>query len=132
MPSFRTHTTAQGTVLLAGKDEASNEALVKQVLPNEEVFHTARAGSPFVVLKGIPKKGDRKEAALFCAAFSRAYKKYNEDPVEVHRFKGRNIYKERHMKIGTFGIKKFKIINCKRKEVKEWQQSVISSSEKTA
>ena len=37
--------------ILAGRDENSNEELVRQSAPDELVFHTAAAGSPFVNVK---------------------------------------------------------------------------------
>ena len=106
---FRELITRAGSTILAGKDAKNNEALITQIAPNEEVFHTAAAGSPFVNIKGKAKKGDIKEAAIFCAIYSRDWKKNKRDVI-IHRFKGEDIYKEKSMKTGTFGIKKFKII----------------------
>jgi len=113
---FRKFITKAGTIFLAGKDAQSNEELIKQVGDDEEVFHTAAPGSPFVNIKGIPKKSDIKEAGIFCAKYSRDWKKNHKD-VEVHRFKGKDIYKEKGMKPGTFGIKKFKKIIVKKGEI---------------
>ncbi len=121
MPRFREFITKNGSTVLAGKDAKNNEELINQVEPNEEVFHTEMAGSPFVNIKGKPKKGDIKEAAVFCARFSRDWKKNNDDVI-VHRFKGREIYKDRGMKLGTFGIKKLKKINVSKKELENWMQ----------
>jgi len=121
MPGFREYITKNGTTVLAGKDAKNNEELIAQVEKEEEVFHTESAGSPFVNIKGKPKKGDIKEAAIFCAKFSREWKK-NKSDIFVHRFKGKTIFKEKSMKLGTFGIKKFKKIKIKKEELENWMQ----------
>lgn len=119
---FRELITKAGTLVLAGRTAENNEKLVKQVEPSEEVFHTALPGSPFVNIKGKPKKGDKKEAAIFCAKYSRDWKK-NKSDVEVHVFLGKDIYKEKGMKAGTFGVKKFKKIIVKKEEIKKFARS---------
>ena len=119
--NFREHITKNGTSVLAGKDAKNNEHLIKQAEPEEEVFHTEAAGSPFVNIKGKAKKGDIKEAAVFCAKYSKDWKK-NKDDVVVHRFKAKHVYKERGMKTGTFGIKKLKKIKVKKDQIKNWMQ----------
>jgi predicted ribosome quality control (RQC) complex YloA/Tae2 family protein len=112
---FRERISSSKNLILAGKDAESNEELIKQAKKNEEVLHTEAPGSPFVNIKGKPKKGDIKEAAIFCARYSRDWRKNKQD-VKVHRFKRKDIYKEKDMKKGTFGVKKRKIIKVK----KEW------------
>ena len=117
---FRKLVTKRGTLILAGRDAESNEMLIKQIGKNEEVFHTEAAGSPFVNIKGVPKKGDIKDAAIFCAKYSRDWKKNHSDVV-VHRFKGKDIFKTKDMKLGTFGVKKFKRIKLKKEEIESWK-----------
>lgn len=119
MVKFRQHTSKQGTLFLAGKDEESNEELVKQIEKDEEVFHTEAPGSPFVNIKGRPKTGDLKEAAIFCAKYSRDWKKNKKD-VLVHRFLGKDIYKGKLMKKGTFGVKKIKVIKVMKGDIEAW------------
>ncbi len=118
--NFRKFETKHGTLLLAGKNADSNEELIKQVEPDEEVFHTELPGSPFVNIKGKPKKGDIKEAAIFCARYSRDWKK-NHRNVEVHRFKGKDVFKVKGMKTGTFGVKKIKKIKVKKGDIERWK-----------
>jgi predicted ribosome quality control (RQC) complex YloA/Tae2 family protein len=113
---FREIITKSGTHILAGKDAKNNEELVKITKPSEEVFHTVKPGSPFVKIVGKPKRGDIKKAAIFCAKYSRDWKKNKKD-VKIHRFKGKDIYKKDYMEIGTFGVKKFKIINIKKEDL---------------
>lgn len=118
---FRELTTKAGTLMLAGKNAANNEELIKQVRTNEEVFHTAAPGSPFVNIKGKPKRGDLKRAAILCARYSQDWRDNKKD-VRVQRFKGKDIYKEKGMKLGTFGVKKLKIITVKKKWIKEFER----------
>jgi len=118
---FRKMVTRKGDSILAGRDAKNNEELIEQVEKEEEVFHTAEPGSPFVNIKGKPKREDINEAAIFCAKHSRDWKK-NKSDVIVHRFKGKDIYKEKNMKLGTFGVKKFKVIKVKRKEIEGWKK----------
>ncbi len=120
MPTkFREYFTTQGTRLLAGKDAKSNEELIAQAEPEEEVFHTAAPGSPFVNIKGKAKKGDLREAGIFCARYSQDWRDNKKDVI-THNFKRKDIYKEKGMKLGTFGVKKFKIIKIKAKEIRDW------------
>lgn len=114
--NFRKFVTDNGTLILAGRNDESNEELIKQTGKDEEVFHTKDAGSPFVNIKGKSKKGDLKIAAAICAKYSRDWEK-NKSDIEVHMFKGKDIYKNAGMKAGTFGVKKYKIIKVKREEV---------------
>jgi predicted ribosome quality control (RQC) complex YloA/Tae2 family protein len=113
MAKFREFISKKGTLILAGKNAENNEELVSQIAKDEEVFHTAKPGSPFVNIKGIPKQGDIKEAAIFCARYSQDWRDNKKD-VTIHRFKGRDIYKIKSMEKGTFGIKKYKPIAIKR------------------
>jgi predicted ribosome quality control (RQC) complex YloA/Tae2 family protein len=119
--SLRKAETSSGKILLAGKDEKSNEELVKQAKENEYVLHTAKPGSPFVNIKSIAKdvsKQDIKEAAIFCAKYSQAYKKARiKKDVEIHIFLKKDIYKSKLMKTGTFGVRKHKKIIAKRDEI---------------
>jgi len=117
MEKLREAFTSNGTKLLAGKDAESNEALVEQVSKQEEVFHTRDPGSPFVNIKGKPQRGDLKEAAIFCAKYSQAWKKHKKNPIEVHQFKGKDMFKESKMKTGTFGVKKYKVIKVRKEEI---------------
>ena len=118
--NFRERITKSGNTILAGKDAKSNEKLIEQIGPDEEVFHTQEKGSPFTNIKGKPSKGDIKEAAIFCAIYSQDWKNKRGD-VLVHRFKGKNIFKDKTMKQGTFGVKNFKIIKVKKKEIEEFE-----------
>ena len=118
---FRELQTSSGKLLLAGKNAEQNEELVEQVGKDEIVLHTKAASSPFVNIKGKASKKDIKEAAVFCARYSRDWKK-NKGDVEVHYFSGKDVYKLKGMKTGTFGVKRIKKIIVKKKELKESEE----------
>jgi len=127
--NFRKFKTTSGKLVLAGKDAENNEELVKQAKDNEIVLHTAKPGSPFVNIrtKGsktpITKK-DIHEAAVFCAKYSQAWKKPKIKPqeIEMHYFLGKDISKNKGMKLGTFGVKKFKKIIVKKSEIEGFKK----------
>jgi len=116
---FREMITDRGTMIFCGKSAQNNEELIEQVRKKEEVFHTAEPGSGFVNIKGLAKKGDIKDAAIFCAAYSKDWKK-NKSDVVVHRFKGKDVCKKAGMKVGTFGVDKIKKIKVKKEEIQEF------------
>jgi len=118
---FRQFKTKSGTLVLAGKDAKNNEELIAQVGKDEDIFHTEKPGSPFVNIKGKPKRGDVKETAIFCASKSQDWRDNKKDVV-VHRFKGKDIYKRKGMKLGTFGIKKRKVIKVKKSDLLKCNQ----------
>ena len=116
--NFRKLVTSSGLEVLGGKSAKNNEELISQVEPNEVVLHTLKPGSPFVNIKGKPTLKDIKEAAVFCAKFSQDWRD-NKTDVTVHKFLGKDISKSKLMKTGTFGVKKFKIIKVKKKDIEE-------------
>ena len=118
---FRKHITKNKTVLLAGKDAENNEELVNQAEKDEWLLHTLFPGSPFVNIKGKAKKGDVKEAAIFCAKYSREWKKSKKD-VEVHKFKKKDTRKSILMKKGTFGVKDFKKIRVRKEDIIKFEK----------
>ena len=116
---FREITSKSGKKILAGKDDESNEELVNLYLRKANmILHTAKPGSPFCVIEGKASKQDIKEAGVFCAKYSQAWKKASRKAdVEVHVFSGKDVYKCKGMKTGTFGVKKHKKIIVKKSEV---------------
>lgn len=117
---FREIKLSTGKIVFAGKNAENNEDLVKQVGKNEIVLHTKLPGSPFVNIKAESKevlKNEIKEAGIFCAKYSQAWKKDKMKSIVVHYFLGKNIFKEKGMKTGTFGVKKFKEITVKQEDI---------------
>lgn len=118
--NFRKLTTKAGTLILAGRNANNNEELIAQIKKDEIVLHTKEAGSGFVNIKGKPLRGDIKQAAIFCARYSQDWRDNKKD-VDVHRFKGKDIFKEKAMKLGTFGVKKFRKIKVRKEWIKKCQ-----------
>ncbi len=75
---FRWFYSSEGFLVIGGGDATSNEVVIKKhAEPNDLVFHTDMAGSPFFVIKTDGKQpGDKtiQEAADATATFSRAWK----------------------------------------------------------
>ena len=125
MTDFRKFFTSSGKLVLSGKDAETNEKLIKQVEKENIVLHTKEKGSPFAEIKAGGKKVTRKdikEAAIYIAKFSQDWKKNRKDVV-VHYFLGEDIFKSKNMKIGTFGVKKFKEIKVKKKEIEKFENA---------
>lgn len=118
--NFRQSKTLSGKIILAGKDAQSNEDLIKQVKPNEFVFHTIAPGSPFVNIKAPSKEVSKKDlfdAAILCAKHSQDWRNSKKD-ILVHYFLGKDIYKKKDMKLGTFGVKNTKSLKVRKEEIK--------------
>lgn len=127
MATFRKYTTTSGIIVLGGKTAENNEELIKQVKNNEYVLHTALPGSPFCNIKEDSKQvtsNDLKEAAIFCAKYSQAWKKSKlKKDILVHVFLGKDIFKIKIMKTGTFGVKRFKEILVKKQDIEDFEKS---------
>ena len=117
---FRNFRTTSGKLVLVGKDAKNNEELIAQIQSEEDVFHTAKPGSPFVNIKDKnPSKEDIKESAIFCAVKSQDWRD-NKSDVQVNYFKGKDILKKKEMKLGTFGVKNKKDILIKKQEIEKF------------
>lgn len=114
---FREFKTSKGTEVFLGKDQEQNEALVKKFIGKGNVIlHTKERGSPFCVITEKPKTGDKEEAAIICARYSQDWRD-NKKNVIVHLFTGKDIYKEKTMPVGTFGVKRFRTIIVKKEKI---------------
>ena len=122
MEKFREYITLSGTKILAGKNKEQNEELVKSFKgKNNTIMHTEKPGSPFCIITGKSKKGDKKECALLCAKKSQDWRDNKKDVV-VHVFTGKDVYKRKTMPIGTYGVKRFKKIKIKKIDIEKWRQ----------
>lgn len=116
---FRKFETSSGKLVIAGKNAEQNEDIIKLAEPEELVLHTKLPGSPFCIIKGKPTASDIKETAVFCARFSKAWKQ-NKTDIEVHVFRGKDIFKESEMKTGTFGVRKIKKIIAQKSAIEKF------------
>ncbi len=121
--NFRAFKTSSGKIVLGGKSAENNERLVEETKPTEIVLHTEKPGSPFVNIKGKATKQNIKESAVFCAKYSKDWRDNKKD-VLVHIFKGGDIYKNKSMKTGTFGVKKFKVIKVNKEDVLNFEKKL--------
>ena len=75
---FRWFVSSEGLLVIGGRDATSNEIVIKKhTEPNDLVFHTDMAGSPFFVVKTDGKTAGEKtkeEVADATCTFSRAWK----------------------------------------------------------
>ena len=117
--NFRKFITSSKKKVFAGKNAEQNEEIIKQAKNTEIVLHTKEAGSPFVNIKGKATAKDIREAAVFCAKHSRKWKKAKRKPstIDIHYFKGKDVFKTTDMKTGTFGVTNHKNIKIKKKEI---------------
>ncbi len=121
---FREITLKSGTKILLGRNAENNEELVKQFRGKDNrILHTASPGSPFCVMID-PLKPSRKDliaSGAICASYSQDWRD-NKSNVKIHVFTGKDVYKRKGMKLGTFGIKKKKIIKVKKKDIEIWKK----------
>jgi len=116
--NFREFFLKSERIVKIGKNAKNNEELISQVLPDEIVLHTKAKGSPFANIKGKADEEDIKEAAMFCAYYSQDWKHKKKD-VLVHYFRGQDIYKEKHMGDGTYGVKSLQNILVTKEKIIE-------------
>ena len=116
---FREIVLKSGTKILLGKDEESNEELVKKFHGKDNVIlHTAKPGSPFCVIERPlnPTSEDVHKGGAITARYSQDWRD-NKSDVKVNVFTGKDAYKSKEMPTGTFGIKKSKTIIVKKQEI---------------
>jgi predicted ribosome quality control (RQC) complex YloA/Tae2 family protein len=117
----REFTLLSGTVIFLGKNSENNDELVDSYQgKGNTIIHTAKPGSPFCIISKLnPTKEEINESAVICAAKSHDWRD-NRGDVVVNVFTGKDVYKEKIMKSGTWGLKsKPKLIKVKKKEIEE-------------
>jgi predicted ribosome quality control (RQC) complex YloA/Tae2 family protein len=110
------------TKIFLGRNSENNDELVKSYKGKSNIIlHTAKPGSPFCVLDELkPTKEEIKISAIICASKSQDWRDNRKD-VNVHQFTGKEIYKEKSMKSGTWGLKKKpKVIKINKKEIENY------------
>ena len=117
---FREFVTSGGTAVFGGKNSGQNDELVKTSKRNDVLLHTVRPGSPFVNLGKNPSVKDIKEAAVFCARYSQAWRDSHKDVV-VQQFLRADMEKNFKMKEGTWGVRKvLKNIVVKKEDIENF------------
>lgn len=112
--NYRWFFTSEGKLVVGGKSEEQNEIVLKYFSkPNYTIMHTTSPGSPFMIIQTEePSKNDLNECAMFCACFSKEWKSGNK-LISIDIFSGKDVYKTKTMKVGTFGVKNRKQIKVK-------------------
>jgi predicted ribosome quality control (RQC) complex YloA/Tae2 family protein len=123
MVNFREYVTASGLRVLGGKSAESNDELVNDSGPRDVLLHTDAPGSPFVNVGENPSRKDLKEAAVFCAKYSKDWRSSKRDVV-VNKFLRSDMNKEVRMKAGTWGVKKQEKINVKAVDILKFESNL--------
>ncbi len=115
---FREMILKSGTRILLGKNAENNDELVKKFKGKENtIIHTVAPGSPFCVIDKLnPSKEEISASGAICARFSQDWRD-NKKNVRVNIFTGKDVNKERGMKVGTWKVKKSKTKTIKKKEI---------------
>ncbi|HPD81883.1 MAG TPA: NFACT RNA binding domain-containing protein [Candidatus Pacearchaeota archaeon] len=117
------------TKILLGKNSEGNDELIESYKGRSNIIlHTAKPGSPFCVIDKLkPTKEEIKEAAIICASKSQDWRDNKKD-VALHIFTGKEVHKEKLMKIGTWGLKKKpKVIIIKKEEIENLLKEIKSN-----
>ena len=107
---YRWFFTKSDKLVIGGKSAEQNDELLKKLkIKGEEriIMHTREPGSPFsVIIEDIDKisEEDKNEAAIFTGCFSRAWKLMKKK-AEVDIFRLSQLYKNKEMKTGTWGLR---------------------------
>lgn len=120
--NFRKFTTTSGAQIILGKDEKSNDELMKEFKgKNNTIIHTVAPGSPFCVIeKEIPSRTDIKASGSICVSYSQDWRD-NKGDVKINIFTGKDISKKFWMKKGTWKVNKSKTITIKKKDILKFE-----------
>lgn len=123
---FREFYLREDNKILLGKDEGSNDTLMKKFEGKENIIlHTAAAGSPFGVIVSLKDKAAKKDILLggaIVASYSQDWRD-NKGDVNVHVFTGKDVSKPKNYKPGSWKVKKFKIIKIKKDDIIKFEKS---------
>ena len=121
MVNFRKFVTSSGLEVFGGRDSANNDELVFVARATDVLIHTVLPGSPFVNVGANATKIDIKEASVFCAKFSQAWRDSKRD-VSVNVFRRCDMEKDRKMKSGTWGVKKQERVKVKKADILKFEE----------
>lgn len=119
---YKTLKTSSGITLFLGRDENSNDILMREFQGKLNVIlHTVASGSPFCVIESLYfSKNDLKEAAIICASKSQDWRD-NHKSVLLHVFTGQQVAKPKGAKSGLWQVKsKCKEIKAIKKDIEEY------------
>lgn len=128
--NFRKFVTESGAEIILGKDENSNDKLMKEFKGKDNtILHTAAPGSPFCVINSPikPSKKDITLSGTWCARYSQNWRDNKKD-VKVDVFTGKDVSKKFWMKKGTWKVNKSKTINIKKKDIIKFENETASTN----
>ena len=102
--------------ILGGRDSSNNDELVFAAEPNDVLLHTVLPGSPFVNVGSEASKIDIKEAAVFCARFSQAWRDSKRD-VSVNVFRRCDMKKPKRAKEGSWEVSKSERVRVRKGDI---------------
>lgn len=117
--NFRKIELESGTKILLGKDDENNDELMRKFKGKKNtIIHTSAPGSPFCVIDGNldPTQSDIKASGAICAGYSQDWRD-NKGDVIVDIFTGKNTFKDKRMKPGTWKVKKARKKKIKKKDI---------------
>jgi len=118
--TFREIKLGSGKKILLGKNEDSNDELMKKFKGKENIIlHTSAPGSPFGVIEDLkPTEEEIYESGIFVARYSQDWRDNKKD-VKVSVFTGKDISKPIGAKPGTWIVKsrKTKTILIKKEDI---------------
>jgi len=117
---FKEKTLESGTVILLGRNAENNDELMKQFAGKENnIIHTVSPGSPFCVIDNLkPSPEDINVSGAYCARYSQDWRDNKKD-VKVNIFTGKDINKNKGMKVGTWKVKRFKTKIIRKKDIEK-------------
>ena len=115
---FREIELESGSKIILGKDEESNDELMKKYKGKKNtILHTSAPGSPFGVIGTLnPTHLDVAASGAIVASYSQDWRDNKRD-VSVDVFTGRDISKNKSMKLGTWKVKKTIKIKVKKEDI---------------
>ncbi len=113
---------SSGASVFIGKSDLDNERLVNYFIDKENtILHTLSPGSPFGVINKInPSEKEIYISGAAVASYSQDWRD-NQSDIFVQQFTGKDIRKNKRMKLGTFGVRKPKTIKVKKKDIQKFK-----------
>lgn len=115
---FREITLKDGALLILGRNAESNDNLMRKFKGKSNIIlHTVSPGSPFGVINTLkPIKEEIYASGVIVAKFSQDWRNNKKD-IKVSVFTGKEISKNKDLKIGTWNVKKSKTITVKKEDI---------------
>ena len=117
--TFRNIKLESGASIILGKDEKSNDELMKKFQGKSNIIlHTVAPGSPFCVIESSlnPSSQEISVSGAWCAKYCQDWRD-NKTDVKVSVFTGKDITKPTNAKAGTWKVKKSKTITVKKEDI---------------